>query len=221
MAPISPYAGPVGNLAMFPLQSAVVPGAIVPLHVFEERYRVLVDRCVALEEDVGFTLISHGSEVGGDDVRTDVGTRARIVEAQQAPDGRWAVVALGLARIEVHTWLDDDPHPLADVADWPDDPSDEAALGAGFQATTERLHTVLSLHRQLGEPGANPETDLSFDAATDDPTMASFRLAGLAPVGDLDRHRLLTAPTVVERLALLDDMLEGQELVARARLGGS
>ena len=75
VAPVSPYAGGVGNLAMFPLQSVLVPGAIVPLHVFEERYRTLVDRCVAMQEDFGVTLISRGSEVGGGDVRTDVGTR--------------------------------------------------------------------------------------------------------------------------------------------------
>lgn len=219
VAPISPYAGLVGNLAMFPLQSAVVPGAIVPLHVFEDRYRILVDRCVALEEDFGFTLISHGSEVGGNDVRTDVGTRARIVEAQQSPDGRWAVIALGLARIRVNAWHDDDPHPLADVVDWPDDPS-AADQTAPLLATAGRLRTLLALQRRLGDPGPAPEAVTSFDPATDDATMASFRLAALAPIGDLDRHRLLAAPTVAERLALLDDAIEGQELVARHRLGG-
>ncbi|HEX2577148.1 MAG TPA: D-alanyl-D-alanine carboxypeptidase/D-alanyl-D-alanine-endopeptidase, partial [Aquihabitans sp.] len=71
VAPLAPYAAQVGTLAMFPLQSVLLPGAVLPLHVFEDRYRALVDRCLALQEDFGVALISRGSEVGGDDVRTD------------------------------------------------------------------------------------------------------------------------------------------------------
>ncbi len=217
VAPVGPYAGQVGTLAMFPLQSVLLPGAVLPLHVFEDRYRALVDRCLALDEDFGVVLISRGSEVGGQDQRTEVGTRARIVEAQQAPDGRWAVVALGMARFRVDAWLPDDPHPLAEVTEWPDPPA-RSGTGELFDAAAARLRRVLALRTELGEPGPAATVDLSVDPAVDDPSLASHRLVGLSPLGDLDRQRLLAAADIADRLAVLDGLLDEEEQVCRARL---
>ena len=90
-----------GRLPMFPLGSVLVPSAGLPLHVFEPRYRALVQDCLAGDREFGVVLIERGSEVGGDDVRTSVGTVARIVEATELPDGRWAVAAVGVRRVRV------------------------------------------------------------------------------------------------------------------------
>ena len=220
VAPIAPYAGQVGTLAMFPLQSVLLPGAVLPLHVFEDRYRALVDRCLALEEDFGVVLISRGSEVGGGDQRTDVGTRARIVEARQASDGRWAVVAVGLSRLRVDAWLPDDLHPLADVSDWADPPA-RSGLGEALDGTAAGLRRVLALRSELGEPGPPPTVDLSVDLTAADPSLASYRLVGLSPLGDLDRQRLLSSPDIGDRLARLDGLLDEEEKVCRARLSGA
>ena len=220
VAPMGPYAGGVGTLAMFPLQSVLLPGAVLPLHVFEQRYRSFVDRCVALEEDFGVALISRGSEVGGGDVRTDVGTRARIVQADQAPDGRWAVLAVGVGRLRIDGWLDDDPYPIAEVTDWPDPPA-PSGLGEALDASAARLRRVLGLRAELGEPGPPATVDLAVDLTVDDPTLATFRLVGLSPLGDLDRQRLLATHDATDRLARLDALLDEEEQVARARLGGA
>src|SRR5690606_29548107 len=101
---------------MFPLGSVLVPGMVLPLHVFEPRYRALVRDCLAGDGEFGVVLIARGSEVGGGDVRTDAGTLARIVRVDEADDGRFAVVAVGLRRIRVVRWLDDDPYPRAELA---------------------------------------------------------------------------------------------------------
>lgn len=220
VAPVAPYAGQVGTLAMFPLQSVLLPGAVLPLHVFEDRYRALVDRCVALDEDFGVVLISRGSEVGGEDQRTDIGTRARIVEAQQVPDGRWAVIAVGLARLRVDAWLPDGPHPLADVSDWPDPPA-PSGLDEALGASAARLRRVLALRSELGDPGPPPTVDLSVDPKVDDPSLASHRLVALSPFGDLDRQRLLASPDIGDRLARLDGLLDEEEAVCRTRLSRS
>src|SRR3546814_19261198 len=108
------------SLPMFPLGSAVVPGAGLPLHVFEDRYRALMKDCMAGDREFGVVLIERGSEVGGGDVRADVGTVARIAEASELPDGRWALIAVGDRRIRVTSWLPDDPYPRAAVEPWPD-----------------------------------------------------------------------------------------------------
>ena len=80
--------------------------------------------CLAGDQQFGVVLIERGSEVGGGDVRTDVGTVARILEAQELPDGRWVLATVGVERIEVERWLPDDPYPEADASPWPDDPPD-------------------------------------------------------------------------------------------------
>ncbi len=74
---------------MFPLGTVLLPGMPLSLHVFEPRYRQMVDDCRAGDGTFGVVLIERGSEVGGGDVRTDVGTLTRIVEARELPDGRW------------------------------------------------------------------------------------------------------------------------------------
>ena len=80
---------------MFPLGTVLVPSLALPLHVFEGRYRALVRHCLAGDREFGVVLIERGSEVGGGDERFGVGTVARIAEAAQFPDGRWALITIG------------------------------------------------------------------------------------------------------------------------------
>ncbi len=91
MSPLEP--GGTRRLAMFPLQTVLFPGAILPLHIFEPRYRKMLADCLSGDGTFGVVLISRGSEVGGGDQRVAVGTEARIEEASRFDDGRWAVIA--------------------------------------------------------------------------------------------------------------------------------
>src|SRR5262245_59016792 len=110
---------------MFPLGTVLFPSVFLPLHVFEPRYRELTRRCLEGTREFGVVLIERGSEVGGDDVRTDIGTVARIVEAREFEDGRWMLATVGSHRVRVIEWLPDDPFPRAEVELWED-----AAAGA-------------------------------------------------------------------------------------------
>src|SRR5829696_8282280 len=117
----------VTAMPMFPLGTVLLPSVALPLHVFEARYRALVHDCLEGENRFGVVLIERGSEVGGGDVRSNVGTVAQIVEAARFDDGRYALVAVGRERIRVARWLDDQPYPRADVEVW-DDATPEADL---------------------------------------------------------------------------------------------
>src|SRR6266446_5995251 len=110
-------------LPMFPLGNVLFPHAQLPLHVFEPRYRALAETCLAGDGEFGVVLIERGSEVGGGDSRFDIGTRARIVEARELPDGRWVLAIVGIGRVRVTSWLPDDPYPLAHVVDLADEPT--------------------------------------------------------------------------------------------------
>lgn len=203
---------------MFPLGTVLVPGMPLPLHVFEPRYRAMLQDCLAGDRSFGVVLIERGSEVGGGDVRTAVGTRARIVQAEELPDGRWAVVALGVERIRVDRWLPDDPYPRAEVTAWPDDPATgDTDTGPDADdprpAITMLLRRAGALVRELGHQGA--PLDLELDG---DPVVDSYQAMLAAPLGPADRQQLLAAATLGERWSLLHDRLTEQLELLEARL---
>ena len=202
-------------MPMFPLGSVLVPSAGLPLHVFEPRYRALVRACLATDREFGVVLIERGSEVGGDDVRSSVGTVASIVEAVELPDGRWAVAAVGVRRLRVRRWLPDDPYPLAIVEDWPDPPPspehDEV-----LSRTVTQLRRCLALAAEAGDPGAPATIELSTD-----PILAGYQAAAVAPLGPFDQQRLLAADSPVARVELLAFLLAEAIEVLELRLGGT
>jgi Lon protease-like protein len=199
---------------MFPLGTALVPSAGLPLHVFEPRYRDLVRDCLAGVPEFGVVLIARGSEVGGGEVRTDVGTVARIVESAELPDGRWALVAVGVRRIRVAAWLPDDPYPRAEVDDWPDPPPgpDHAAH---LDRTVAVLRRALALTAEVGEQAAPATLELA-----DDPVLAGYQAVAVAPIGPLDRYSLLVAESPEARLDGLDTLLHAAIEVLELRLAG-
>ena len=188
---------------MFPLGMVLFPGAGLPLHVFEPRYRAMVRHCLDADEpEFGVVLIQRGHEVGGGEVRTDVGTVARIIEVGELSDGRYVLATVGVRRVRVVRWLPDEPYPRADVEDWPDAGGQGADLDARYEAVTATLRRVLALTAELGRPAAPATVDL-----TSEPTLGAYHAAALAPLGPLDQQRLLAAPGPSERLHLLAELL--------------
>jgi Lon protease-like protein len=201
---------------MFPLGSVLVPGMILPLHVFEPRYRALVRDCIAGDGEFGVVLIARGSEVGGGDVRTEVGTMARMLRVEEAPDGRFAVGAVGVRRIRVETWLDDDPYPRAEVRDWPDPDPDDAAASTTAEAAAQvgrLLRRAAALGAELGDP--SPPVDLEL---ADDALVAGYQATAVAPLGPADRQALLAAGSPEARLDHLVHLLTEAVEVLEARL---
>ncbi len=211
--------GTVGDaveVPMFPLGSVLLPGMILPLHVFEDRYRRLVEVVLDLDEpEFGVVLIERGSEVGGGDIRAMIGCAARVLSAARTDDGRWAIVTVGTRPVRVREWLPDDPFPRALVEDLVDDPTlpDDSAERIG--SLTVRVRRCLAMASELGLSGA-VEVELS-----DDPVLATYQAAVLAPLGSLDRQRVLSSPSATDRLVLVEDLVTEQlELLeGRLRLG--
>jgi Lon protease-like protein len=195
---------------MFPLGTVLLPGAVLPLHVFEPRYRALVADCLAGEPEFGVVLIERGSEVGGGDVRRDIATVARIVEMAELPGGRSALVTVGTRRIRIERWLDDDPYPRAEVSDWPDAPDEPGP--PGIDDLVARLRRVLALLAELGERAAPATTEVA-----DDPVLATYHVAALAPLGPYDQYQVLAAAGPAERRRLLGGLLEDAETMLRFR----
>ena len=202
----------------FPLGTVLFPTMVLPLHIFEPRYRVMIEQVTEGDGLFGVTLIERGSEVGGDDQRTDFGTLAKVVEAERLHDGRWGVLAVGADRFTVERWLPDDPFPVAEIELWPD--GDEGQVSDQAPASA-RYGEVVSIFRRCmamaAESGINvgPVPD-SFDEMT----LGSMQMAALAPLSTLDKQRLLGAPTTTERVDLLAQLLADAMELIELRLTG-
>lgn len=199
---------------MFPLGSVLLPGGILPLHVFEPRYRDMIRDCLRSEgePEFGQTLITHGWETGGGDARAMVGTVAQMLQVEALDENRYALIAIGTRRIRINAWLPDDPYPIADVDDWPDVDPDRPDLALHVATTHARVQAALALAAQLGE------ADTDDAEISEDPLLATYHLAALAPIGPADRLKLLSARGPADRLDLLDSILDDVEAMLRFRL---
>ncbi len=199
---------------MFPLGTVLFPGTYLPLHVFESRYRAMVEACLEATPEFGVVLIERGSDVGGGDVRFAVGCVARIVTAAQLDDGRWVLETVGTRRVRIARWLADAPYPRAEVDGW-EDPPGEAATDPGRGQVESRLRRVLAMAAEMGEEVVDATVAIDDDAG-----LASFQMSAAAPVGPLDHQALLEAGTTQLRLELLARLLEEEEGVLARRLAG-
>jgi Lon protease-like protein len=200
------------RLPMFPLGTVLVPGAVLPLHIFEPRYRVLMFDCVRGEAEFGVVLIERGFEVGGADERFGVGTVARIVEAAELPDGRWVIAVLGTDRLRVAEWVPDDPYPLAMVERLADEGWDDADAEVRARAEAQ-VRRGLALSAELGQPVPAATVELAAD-----PGVAAWQLVAIAPLGTFDKQRLLEIDGHGPRLAALAGLAEEQAMMLAYRL---
>lgn len=198
---------------MFPLGGPLLPGALLPLHVFEERYRTMIRVVTEGDGRFGVVMIERGSEVGGGDVRADVGCVAEILESAQLDDGRWAVLAVGAERLRITRWLDDDPYPRAEVSVIDDAPPRSGCVDA-IETARDALERVRTIAARTGADLALPERRI------DDPLGHLRELVAQAPLGPLDRHRLLCAVGPSERAALLAEQLDDLAVLLEAGLDG-
>lgn len=190
----------VTQVAMFPLGSVLFPHAPLALRIFEPRYLTMLGRLLDEEDPrFGVVLIERGPEAGGGDQRTSVGTLARLAQVQVGKDDIF-VLAVGDERIRVDAWLDDDPHPLAEVTPLPVLTWDDALTPLRTEAESI-VRRVLGKADAAGLASYDPNIELS-----EDPVESAWQLAAIAPLGELDRFTLLQATTMGGLLRRIIDM---------------
>jgi uncharacterized protein len=185
---------------MFPLASVLFPSMPLRLRVFEERYLImLADLLKTDQARFGVVLIERGHEVGGGEQRFQVGTMAEITQLG-AQQGFIGLVARGGRRFVVERWLEDAPHPRAEVTELPDlvwDPYLE-----GLRAETERLvRRTLAVASEFAENLWPADVELA-----EDPTAAAWQLAAIAPLGALDQLELLRATSFGQLLTRVAEL---------------
>ena len=189
------------SLPMFPLGTVLMPNMVLPLHIFEPRYRTMFHDLMDGDREFGVVQIERGSETGGGDTRHDVGTIARVLQAEELEDGRWVAVTVGTRRIRITEWYPDDPYPQARVEELAEDGVDDGVRSTR-DALVPRVRRLLALRSELGDETV-PST---FEVAKDD-AVACWQLLVLTPLGGLDAQQLLATDGWNERLAHFTELL--------------
>ncbi len=164
------------QIPLFPLHTVLAPGIALPLHVFEDRYRLMVRRCLEASAPFGVVLIREGSEVAPVDgtarelAIAGVGTFAEIREASRYPDGRWDLLAVGTGRFVVReVRSDSEPYLVAEVDPYPDQPETGASAAADELAgrVTRRFVDYLRLLQPRDGETAEP-IDVQMEVEADE-----------------------------------------------------
>lgn len=183
------------TLRLFPLNTVLFPGAVLNLHVFEERYRKMIAECLDTGESFGVVLIRDGKEAGDPAVTPhEVGTTAEIAEVTPLPAGRYYISTTGGRRFRIENIVSRDPYLLAEVEFFDDD--DDADARAS-ELTVRVLGEFREYVRLLvAFSGAAQEVDVPSD-----PVDASYVVGDALQVADGLKQRLLELPTAEARLA--------------------
>lgn len=187
-------------LPLFPLDTVLLPGAHLPLHIFEPRYRQLtVDLMNATEPDQQFgivtTKIPAGSEVTNHEQLQTIGCSTRLREVQQLPGGQFEIVTTGHRRFRLlHVDPESAPYLIGTVEWIADDPVPEAAQNAAVRLAdlardAHRRYCDFAWDDEWTEP---PEdTDL---------TALAYLLAADCVLPHTDRQLLLAETHPLRRL---------------------
>jgi len=178
------------RIPIFPLHTILFPSTDLGLHVFEDRYRELVARCLESGEGFGVVLISHGREVEGPARPFSIGTHAKIVSYARLPDGRYLLEVEGQRRCRIESLNGTAPYPQADVA-WLPEPIGNFANAREMSVEAEHLFHSYRV--------SNGDGDMPVRLPVD-PVSRSYVLASLLKIDPSEKQMLLETPAADARL---------------------
>ena len=200
------------RLPLFPLKAVLLPHNALPLHIFEERYKTMIGRCIDEQAPLGVVLIRSGVEVGGEAEPHDTGCTAHVAQVERQPDGRMNLVAIGEQRFRIVSLDRNEPYLQGDVgllASADADAPEVAELAPRISALFgEHYRLVLALSGQwMRAPGLPVEPEV----------LADF-IGGNLELPMERRQELLETISVPERMSRLAVMMSERIRVLAERL---
>lgn len=190
-------------IPLFPLNTVLFPNAVLPLHIFEDRYRQMVHQCIERDEPFGIVLIQSGEEVKGPSEPYEVGTLAHISRLQQLEDGRMNLLALGSSRFRVRQFLREAPFLEAVVDPWDENEVNPASFSYDLaEQVAGAFETYLTY--LLDSQGL----EITQIELPEDPTTLSFAVAASLQTTLPFKQYLLELQDTSERLRLLLQILQ-------------
>lgn len=192
------------TIPLFPLSDVLFPGMMLPLHIFEPRYRIMIKRCVDGQLPFGVVLISQGSEVGSGAEFFPVGTTARITRVQQIEDGRMLIATVGERRFRVLQTIEDEPYLQGQVEMIPEKPGAGEELASLSSEGLRLLAQYLTLFTGSSELGENL-SDKDFS-----PQRLSYTIGSILQVNRQQKQSILEMATTSSRLKHEVELLENE-----------
>lgn len=188
------------RLPLFPLGAVLFPGLVLPLHVFEQRYRDLVSDLLDLPEQerrFGVVAIREGREVGADGVSAlyGVGCTAQVRRVQRHPDGTYDVRGVGVDRFRLDGLLTDRSYLVGEVTWLPDELGD-APRARVLDGPVRQAFTAY-----LGQVQGAGGGELDVPELPDDPLVLGHLVAATVLLDLDERQALLAEPDGAARLA--------------------
>jgi Lon protease-like protein len=192
------------RLRLFPLNAVLFPGAVLNLHIFEPRYKQMINECLETGEGFGVALIQDGAEAGDPNVMPhDIGSIAEIVDVQPLPFGRYFISTIGRERFRIREIVSREPYLVVD-ADTIDDesaPAEDSEVGALMPAVRSLFDEYLAMLMEFS--GQESEIELP-----EDPRGTSFLIGDSLQVAESVKQRLLELDDTIARLRAEHDFLE-------------
>lgn len=193
------------ELPLFPLGLVLFPGRPLPLHIFEPRYRALLDDVLDRDRRFGVVAIKAGYETKPDPELYSVGTITEIEEIQQFEDGRADVTTRGVQRFKVLEHLPPDPYPRAIV-----EPCEDPPVNGAEHETASVLRHML--HPYLAGLGAPEELLARLPQRAEE---LVWLAASAVQVDMTEQQRLLEIDSVPERLLATMRILRRETCIMR------
>ena len=190
------------RLRLFPLNAVLFPGAVLNLHVFEPRYKQMINECLETGEGFGVALIAEGAEAGDPDVKPhDIGSVAEIVDVQPLPFGRYFISTIGRERFRIREIVTRDPYLTVEVELIEEDFSEDDEV-----SELERdVRLLFDQYRDMLVEFSGQETAVELPG---DAQGVSFIIGDSLQVAETVKQRLLELDDTKQRLRAEHDVLE-------------
>ncbi len=173
------------DIPLFPLGTVLFPKQLLPLRIFEERYKLMINECLRDQTSFGVVLIKAGREVGGPVVPHEVGTTARIAQAQHLEEGRISLQAIGEQTFRLARITQQRPYMRGEVEFLDSRAGDEAELEDVISSVKQQFSAHLDILSQMSE---RQRVDLNLDL---DPESLSYLVASVLAIENPEKQQLL------------------------------
>jgi len=191
------------ELPIFPLPVVLFPGMPMPLHIFEPRYRKMLSDIRAGDNLFGLSYFDTGSSDSEVPPAGHIGCVAEVTETQALPDGRSNVLAVGVVRYEVESYVErGDSYLVVRANYFEDDDEDEAALAPRAREVAAMFMRVANAIRIINDERGNLP-----DISDTEPQKLSFLVAAAMEIEVEQKQELLELRSTAERLNRLRDVL--------------
>ena len=199
------------EMPLFPLSVVLFPGMPLPLHIFEPRYRLMIERCLDNDSTFGVAQIIEGQEGYADTRPAPIGCAAEIIEVSPYADGRLNVQTLGTRRFEILSYREQDDY-LVGTCQWLEDDGDED----GLVRASMRIRGLLSRYFDSLSLSTALPAELGDLDVPQDPYALSMFIAAIMTLPNNQKQTLLEMTSTKARLEVEEFLLERAEIVHRA-----